>query len=141
MPSAVEDKLHIRELKHEYCYATDDLDIEGIPEVFAEGAHLEVPIHDPLDGRDGIREYFEWFGEQEFEVRSHNVVNPLVDVDGDEATGKWYYMVVYTLPDGDLLFGHGEYDDEFVRTDDGWRLSSCIARRRITRRLPAERMD
>lgn len=138
MSSPLEDTLRIRELKHEYCYVTDDLDVDRVPTVFSADTYLDTPLHDPVEGHDGVREYFEFFGEQEYEVRSHNVVNPIVDVDDDEATGKWYYVVVYTLPDGDLLFGHGEYDDEFVRTDDGWRLSSVVAKRRITRRVSAD---
>lgn len=139
--SLATDKLAIQEVKHDYCYVTDDLDVERIPDVFSADTYLKTPLYEAVEGHDGVREYFEYFGEQEFEVRAHNVVNPVIDVDGDTATGRWYYMVVYALPGGDLLFGHGDYEDEFVRTDDGWRVSYCVAKRRITRRVSAEEMN
>lgn len=141
MSSALADKMAIRELKHEYCYATDDLDVDRIVATFTEDGLLDVPIHDPITGHDGLADYFEWFARQEYEVRAHNVFNPVVDVDGDTATGEWYYMVLYTLPNGNFEMGHGHYDDEFVRTDDGWKLDSVIARRRITREVSASRLD
>jgi hypothetical protein len=37
--------------------------------------------------------------------------------------------------------GHGHYDDEFVRTDDGWKIDSVTARRRITREVSAAPID
>jgi ketosteroid isomerase-like protein len=141
MSGRLADEAEIERLKHRYCYATDALDVDAISETFTEDGLLDVPIYDAVEGHEGIREYFEWFGDQTYETRAHNVFNPIIDVDGDTATGIWYYLVVYTVPGGKMLVGHGRYDDEFVRTDDGWKLSSVIARRRITREVPAERPD
>lgn len=141
MSSALADKAAIRELKYEYCYATDALDIDRMLEIYTADGHLDVPIYETVDGHEGIREYFEWFDEQEYGTGAHSVFNPLIDVEGDTATGKWYYAVMYTVPGGDLEFGQGEYDDEYVRTDDGWKLSSVTAKRRITRRISAEQID
>lgn len=141
MPSVLEDKAEITELKYEYCYATDNLDMDRMREIYTDDGYLDVPIYETVEGHEKINEYFEWFDEQEYGTGAHSVFNPIIDVDGDTATGKWYYAVVYTLPDGTLEFGQGEYDDEYVRTGDGWKLSSVIAKRRITRRIPAERVN
>ena len=140
MSTEFADRVEIEELKHRYCYATDDLDLDAIGDVIADDGRLVVPIYEPMVGHEEIREYFEWFGEQAYEVRAHNVFNPIVDVGGDTATGEWYYLVIYALPGGSLEVGHGRYDDEFVRTDDGWKLSFVSATRRITREVPAEPM-
>lgn len=141
MTSELADRFEIQELKHEYCYATDDLDVDRIVETFTADGVLEVPIHDPIEGHDGLADYFEWFAEQAYETRAHNVFNPVIDVDGDTATGEWYYMVLYTLPGGNFEMGHGHYDDEFVRTDDGWKISSVTAKRRITREVSADPIE
>lgn len=141
MSSVLADKDEIRELKHQYCYATDALDAERLVGVFTEDGLIDVPLADPIEGYEEIREYLEWFGTQAYETRAHNVLNPIIEVNGDTARGEWYYMVVYALPGGNLEVGHGRYDDEFVRTDDGWKLSSVTARRRITREVPAERIS
>lgn len=134
----VADVATIERLKHEFCYATDDLDTERMQSLFVADCRLDTPLNEPAEGHDGIRRYFEWFAEQEYEDRAHNVFNPLVEVDGDEATGEWYYTVVYTLPNGNLEYGHGKFEDEFVRTADGWKIRSVRGRRRITRELHAE---
>lgn len=87
----------IRELKHEYCYATDDLDVDRIVAAFTEDGGLIVPIHDPIRGHDSLADYFEWFAQQEYEIKAHNVFNPIIDVDGDTATGKMVlHGTVYT---------------------------------------------
>jgi hypothetical protein len=59
----------------------------------------------------------------------HRLTNQVITVDGDGAEARTYV-------DGLIMFGGagsgvnaiGFYDDEFVRTGDGWR----IARRRFT---------
>lgn len=59
----------------------------------------------------------------------HRLTNQAITVDGDKATARTYI-------DGLIMFGDndsgvnavGFYDDELVRTGDGWR----IARRRYT---------
>jgi uncharacterized protein (TIGR02246 family) len=141
MPSTLADEAAIRELKYEYCYATDALDIDRMLETFVPDGRMVVPITDPIEGHQGIREYFEWFAEQEYRDRAHNVFNPVIDVDGDRATGEWYYLVMYTLPGGNLEVGHGHYADEYVRTNDGWKHSEVVASRRITREIHAEPVD
>lgn len=141
MPDTLNDEAAIQRVKHQYCYATDWLDTDRMLDSFTPDATLDVPIREPMLGHDEIAAYLEWLDDQDHGTRAHCAFNPVIDVDGDEATGLWYYIVLYTLPDGDLVFGQGRFDDEFERTDEGWKLSSVTATRRITRRLPAERME
>jgi len=57
----------------------------------------------------------------------HRISNAAVAVDGDRATARTYVDMVGLSPDGASgVNAIGWYDDELVRTDDGWR----IARRR-----------
>lgn len=59
----------------------------------------------------------------------HRLSNLAIDVDGHSATARSYVDAVLMTSDGNS--GHnavGFYDDELVRTADGWR----IARRRFT---------
>ncbi|TKR28115.1 nuclear transport factor 2 family protein [Natronomonas salsuginis] len=128
-------------MKHEYCYATDDLDVDRIVATFTPDGVLDVPIHEHIEGHDGLAAYFEWFAEREYQTRAHNVFNHVIDVDRDTATGEWYYMVLYTLPGRNAETSHGHDDVEFVRTDDGWKLSSTSARRRITREVSADAIE
>jgi len=59
----------------------------------------------------------------------HQVTNLVVDVDGDTATARCYVQALVMGRDGRSgVQGFGYYDDELVRTPDGWR----VARRRFT---------
>jgi 3-phenylpropionate/cinnamic acid dioxygenase small subunit len=59
----------------------------------------------------------------------HQLSNIAIDVTGDAATARTYVDAVLMTSDGaGGLNTQGVYDDELVRTIDGWR----IARRRFT---------
>jgi hypothetical protein len=61
----------------------------------------------------------------------HRLTNFVVDVDGDTATARTYVHAVLMLTPDDganWVDAVGHYDDELVRTDEGWRI-----RRRVTK--------
>ena len=126
------DQRAIRELKYRYCYAVDRLDTEALLEVFTEDVAFELGIYGEGTGHDGVREYMDWYEEHYPGVRAHQVVHPLIDVDGDRAEGRWYYLVLYERPDGSFELGQGTYDDRYRRVDGAWKIASFVALRRLT---------
>lgn len=59
----------------------------------------------------------------------HRISNIAIDLDGDIATARCYVDAVLMAADGQSgLNPRGFYDDDLVRTPDGWR----IAHRRYT---------
>jgi hypothetical protein len=57
----------------------------------------------------------------------HLVTSTVIDVDGDSATGDitvLFYAAAHTEPALQLVVN---YADEYVRTDDGWKLSRRVA--------------
>ncbi|MDB5967974.1 MAG: hypothetical protein JWQ90_424 [Hydrocarboniphaga sp.] len=70
-------------------------------------------------GREGIRALFESFAAVPFIV--HYVTNPLIEVDGDIATGHWHALVTATLPDRQGLWTLGLYKEQYLRTAQGWK--------------------
>ncbi len=53
----------------------------------------------------------------------HRISNIAIDVQGDHAAARCYVDGMLMAPDGQSGFNpHGWYDDEFVRTSDGWRI-------------------
>jgi hypothetical protein len=60
----------------------------------------------------------------------HRLSNFVVDVDGDTATARTYVRAVLMMtadPNAQWVEAVGHYDDELVRTADGWRI-----RKRVT---------
>jgi uncharacterized protein (TIGR02246 family) len=46
-----------------------------------------------------------------------------VDIDGDRATARWYLSETASAADGTSFAFTGTYQDELVRTADGWRFT------------------
>ena len=56
----------------------------------------------------------------------HRLTNFAIAVDGDRATARCYvHAVLQAVPDdaASWVEALGHYDDEFLRTSDGWRIS------------------
>ena len=54
----------------------------------------------------------------------HNIMNPMIEVDGDHARGEWHAIVATTMPGGQAFWTLGRYRNEYQRTADGWKYSS-----------------
>ena len=60
------------------------------------------------------------------DASQHIVSNQQVTIDGDTATCRCYLHAQHTLrgtEGGDNFVIAGRYDDELIRTDDGWRIT------------------
>ena len=70
-------------------------------------------------GHEGIRAYFAGAVE-DFPMVFHHTSSPRIEVEGDEARGRWHVMVpMIDKGVSKLLIGNN--DDQFVRTSQGWR--------------------
>lgn len=123
----LEDIEEIRKLKAAYCAACDD-DHNGdaVAALFVPdgtwgtvGRPAEVGTRQIAAFMYGIRE------RGELARSAHQVFNPVIEVDGDHATGDWRFLMMYTsTTDGSFVHIIGTYDEEYVRTSEGWRFKS-----------------
>ncbi|MDP3676038.1 MAG: nuclear transport factor 2 family protein [Novosphingobium sp.] len=123
MPDLTTDRDAIRDLLARYTYNGDRGRVAELAACFAPDGVLEFPgtraqgpaaIEQALRGgeRDPQRTF----------VR-HHITNPLIEVEGDAATARSYFAVTSNNgPDHS-----GTYDDQLIRTGQGWR----FARRRV----------
>jgi len=129
----LEDDRAIRDLKHEYCYRLDDRDWDGTVELFTPDTVLDYGGLGTYEGRDGVRKFAEGFIAESLEATAHAVHNGVIDVDGDEATGRWYVTSFITLANGTSGVRMGEYEEQYRRCDDGeWRIASLWLRFRYS---------
>jgi ketosteroid isomerase-like protein len=125
------EKTAIAELKYRYQRAIDEDDTETLLSCFTEDA-----VIDHVDGRGrmaGRDAYGGWCRDiTDGGMNSiHMAMNPLLEVNGDEATGTWTYLVVVEA-DGSVEFGQGEYRDEYRRVDGDWKYSLLTLWRNVT---------
>jgi hypothetical protein len=73
-------------------------------------------------GRAEIQQLFEAFGAVRFIL--HYITNPMITIDGDEATGHWHALVAMTTPADQAMWIMGLYIDKFARTPEGWKFKS-----------------
>lgn len=125
-----------------YCQRADKADIEGFVSLFTPDASIAVPEHPPFSGHDAIRASIRALAATGIAFR-HIVTNAVIEVRSDDrATGACYLTVFNsTAPAGEdgwrpmnLPSTVGEYDDEFVRTQQGWRFRSRVLTR-VFRRI------
>jgi hypothetical protein len=119
----LEDIEAIKALKHQYCLHCDnDYDPDGLAGLFTEDGVWDGGLFGLAESRDGIREFFtETSKVVKFAI--HHVTNPLIEVDGDTATGHWYLWQPMVMRDADqALWLAARYNETYRRGEDGaWR--------------------
>ena len=118
----LEDIEDIKRLKHRYCgYCDDNYDADAIASLFAEDAVWDGQERGRSDGREEIRAFFQRAPER-LPFAIHKVMNPIIEVNGDRATGVWYLFQPCTYAEGNrAVWGSARYDEEYVRIDGEWK--------------------
>lgn len=117
----------IKQLIYRYCRHNDGgwpeqpLSHQGpAADLFAEDGVWDGSPVTVAEGREEIRKLFESFAA--LPMAYHAVTNPIIEIDGDHATGHWHRVGGGIGAGGDSTFGIGGYEDEYVRTSEGWRI-------------------
>ena len=126
----MEDIEDIRQLKSAYCDACDD-DHNGdaVVALFTANGSWGQGGLEPFVGREAIAKYLFSIREEKGMLRSsHQVSNPSIEIDGDQARGTWRFVMMYTAT-ADAGFHRiiGRYEDTYVREQGHWLFQSLIA--------------
>ena len=118
----LEDVEAIRQLKARYCRLCDDgYDADRLADLFTEDAVWDGGALGKAEGRERIRRFFQRTP-QVMPFAVHMVMNPIIDVAGDGATGTWYLLQAASYaPEGVALWGSARYDEEYVRVGGEWK--------------------
>ena len=126
----LEDIVEIKTLKGLYCKYNDG----GWPEQGPShrGPCLELFVEDAVwdgrpyffhaEGREAIGEALSSARSMPFVV--HNVMTPIIEVNGDVASGHWHMICCVSLPDFSSHWLIGHYLEDYVRTAQGWRFKA-----------------
>ena len=96
--------------------------------VFTEDCVLDYGDIGSWTGADAVTEFMEQSHAMAGHTM-HRLSNHAIAIDGDTATARTYIDGLILAPDNNSgVNAVGFYDDELVRTPDGWR----VARRRFT---------
>ena len=136
----LEDLESIRHLKHYYfCHcvdegiAGDEQAAEKIASRLTDDVVLDFTRMPLFEGKQAVLEFLAGVVPDVISWAQHRVVNDVIEVDGDRASGVWYVdcPVVYRegkLPglEGNCLVA-GRYEEEHRRVDGVWKFSRIVA--------------
>lgn len=124
----MDDAEQVRQLKHRYLRTLDLKqwdEFEGLFVPEATGSYAELQLAD----REELVGYMRQNLSPDL-ITFHQAHHPEIEVDGDRATGRWYLHDKVFVPAFDLAIeGAAFYEDELVRTADGWRFCHVGYRR------------
>ena len=126
----LKDKKAIAELQTRYSYAIDSGAYDELDSVFLADAVADYGRAGLVEGVAAIKDTCRHALEP-LTAAQHLNTNHEARIDGDTATARCYLHVHQhrdNTPGGDHLEMGGRYDDELVRTKEGWR----IKRRKLT---------
>jgi len=118
----MEDVEAIRALRHRYCYAYDRAEFGTFMDCFAPDCRVELGLGRVADGRADVEAMFRKT-RAVLDYSGHMVANPVIEVDGDTATGIWYLLLPSTRY-GEAMWSQARYDEAYARCADGrWRIA------------------
>jgi hypothetical protein len=132
---ALEDREEIARTIWNYSFLLDTGKWDEVPDVVysEEGMDIHAEDTDPpmvTEGRQKLKEFFN-YTMPHFDGTQHFTGPSMIDLDGDTAKARTYFWATHWMKVGK---GAGAlrpadsiqallYDDELVRTDDGWKIS------------------
>jgi hypothetical protein len=133
--TALEDQRDVLANLHRYGQTIDAGDEAGWVDCFTEDGNFTAKgrraTHTGLDvtGRAELQAFIAEHSRRPYAFHLHCIVEPIIAVDGDEATADSYLFVLMEHEGAPVLRVFGRYHDDLVRCSDGrWRFRRRAAR-------------
>ena len=132
----LEDIEAIRKLKATYCYLCDagledERNRDELLAHFTGDARVDFGFGPAsvYEGREGLKTFFGQVVPTAVSFCMHMVHNPIIEVNGDRATGRWYYEAPTTdAATNRAQWMAGTYEEEYVRENGAWKFASIKTR-------------
>lgn len=119
------EKDTIKETVYEFFYRWDEGDWAGAIDRFAtEDVSFDAGVFGTADGRAAWQEWAGTVWQGSVAATWHMIHNPIIEVDGDEANGRWRAEIPAVTVEGDAVWLQGIYEHEYRRVNGEWRCSS-----------------
>jgi hypothetical protein len=124
----ISDRLEIQQLMIDYSNAIDQKRFDDLDRVFTPDAYIDYRVTGGIDGRFG--EVKAWLKEvlPNFPAYYHMLGNVDIRVSGDTASSRTicFNPMVFNAEEQQILFVGIWYVDEFIRTEQGWRMNKRV---------------
>jgi len=124
----ISDRLEIQQLLIDYSTAIDKRRFDDLDHVFTPDAYIDYRAMGGVDGR--FPEVKAWLAQvlPNFPAYAHMLGNFDVRIAGDTASSRTicFNPMVLGGDQNQILYCGLWYDDEFIRTPEGWRMSRRV---------------
>ena len=124
----ISDRLEIQQLLVEYSTAIDQRRFDDLDRVFTPDAYIDYRAMGGIDGH--FLEVKAWLAQvlPNFPAYAHMLGNFDVRIDGATASSRTicFNPMVLGGDQNQILYCGLWYEDEFIRTPEGWRMSSRV---------------
>ncbi len=134
------DHIEIQQLNYRYAGCIDGRRLDELVDVFTPDAHIDYSVYGGAVGQTDAIIAFLKKGLASFKAYQHFNANLQITLNGDTATGR-----ILCFNPQELNVGEGKtqtymlglwYNDEYVRTEKGWRISRRSEEKCWTFNLP-----
>jgi hypothetical protein len=122
----------IRNLMSTYLLKADTRDVEGYANMFCEdgildieGLHFDKVGFEVTNVNQGTQAIAKAYSEYIAPVPCfmwHLAHSPHIEVNGDQATGRWGWTAIVNVPLFGPMQAGGVYNDEYQKTSAGWKI-------------------
>ena len=122
------DVVAVTALIHAYAERIDAGDLDGVAVLFADATWRSPGRPEPLRGTAAVRKAYDGVILYDgVPSTKHVVTNVIVEVRGDTATARSYFIVLQARPDLPLQpIIAGRYQDAFARVGGMWRFADRL---------------
>ena len=124
----ISDRFEIQQLLIDYSTAIDKRQFDDLDRVFTPDAYIDYRAMGGIDG--GFPEVKTWLAQvlPNFPAYAHMLGNFDVRIDGDTAWSRTicFNPMVLGGDQNQILYCGLWYEDEFIRTAEGWRMSRRV---------------
>jgi hypothetical protein len=124
----ISDRFEIQQLLIDYSTAIDKRQFDDLDRVFTPDAYIDYRAMGGIDGR--FVEVKAWLAQvlPNFPAYAHMLGNFDVRIDGDTASSRTicFNPMVLGGEQNQILYCGLWYEDEFIRTAEGWRMSRRV---------------
>jgi len=107
----------------DFAFFSDHREYEALGALFAEHGSMTRPSGNVLIGRDAIVQAYQATPSER--ITRHVCTNTRIRVDSNDRATGWTYATVYSNDKAPRI---GEFEDEFLKTSEGWRIAGRTAR-------------
>ncbi len=120
----MEDLEEIKQLKARYCaICDDDHNPDMITSIFTEDGVWEGPGIGAAEGHVEIKALFERF-QATMSYSQHMTMNPIIEVQGERATGTWTFFGPFTFYEGNRARWQAtRYAEEYKKVNGRWLIA------------------